>query len=131
MTTKVIEPAQYVIEQYNEAGDLINQETFPGDTNEQIISDRASELETLNPQYKTISFYVSEVTEDIYLPGIVKPSITDSDTLFTVEGAVVETAKRLSDGSELPLVFFLNDPVSGETIQFFDPDGILVAEIVL
>ena len=132
MAETVIQPASYVIRQYD-GTTPVSEEFMPASTPVADVQARAMELEFADPNFQTVWYLRGEVTEtqeDIPLPGTVIEKDVGTKRFFDIEGATAETA-TVNDGAELPLLFMLEDPQPGDVIKFFDENGVQVAEVML
>lgn len=128
MATRIIQEAQYVIQQFDN-NVLVLEETLPSATLESIVVARATELENANPALVTQWFFRSEVTEQLQLDGIVVETPAGNARLFDIEGATA--ARAFLNGVELSLIFLAQDANPGDIVTFEDASGVLVAETVL
>jgi len=131
MIETVVEASRYLIEQYDTSNTLVNSEVhLSSDVDEQFVSDRAAELEATSPELKTIWFKVGEVKESVFLPGtVVEIPIPSDAVIYDVENAEVDRITR--NDEELEKYFYLPDMVSGDVINFYDSDNVLVAQQIV
>ena len=111
---------------------LYSWEREPASTPIADVQARAMELEVLSSNLQTVWYLRGEVTEtqeDIPLPGTVIEKDVGTKRFFDIEGATAETA--FIGTTELPLVFMLENPVAGQTVEFFDENNVKVAEVTL
>jgi len=131
MIETVIETSRYLIEQYDINNALVNSEVFlASDVDIQFVSDRAAELEAAAPELKTIWFRIGDVRESTFLPGtVVEIPIPTEATFYDVQG--VEVVRATRNGEELEEHFYLPDRVSGDIINFYDANDVLVAQQII
>jgi len=131
MIETVVETSRYLIEQYDTSNTLVNSEVYlTSDVDEQFVSDRAAELEAVSPELKTIWFRIGDVRESTFLPGtVVELPIPSDAIIYDVEGAEVDRITR--NDEELEKYFYLPDMVSGDVINFYDSDNVLVAQQIV